>query len=609
MKIIKIHIDGFGKLCDLDIEPGDRITVFGGKNEAGKSTLHLFIRSILYGASTRRRLGGRSVYERMRPWNRPEIYRGRAEIEFEQQRYMVERDFNKAPDDLTIMELGSGTSKRVDNPGELMKRMLSGLTETAYVNTVSAGQLGTATQKDMAGELRKYSANIGSTMNPRLNADKALKYLEHEKQQLNAELNTDAPKEYNKVLTELKRIEETLRLPEYENRINEVTKASDKLSAESSELSERMSETDGELANCRETLNGKGFADEAEINGLSKSVHAEYEALSESEAKVFSQIPIFAAAVCFFIAIVLCIYAYMLATDTYRIPAYAAGGVLAVIAVIISVRISSLRNQWKQERDAFAERLKPYIGVKRPGDDSLKQFDEYISGASLIADRMRELKAKRDLLSNEQHKLNDEYAGCLDTLAEQRQRKTGVEELLERQSQLKRQEAVLQRTIRNNKLVRDRLDAVQLAEDTLTELAADIKGAAGTYINKEASKMIAAITDNAYDSISAGQSYDIELNSRDGMIAVSDMSAGTADQVYLAIRLASVRFITGEADPMPLILDDSFNLYDDERLKASLSFLAGEYQGQIFIFTCQKREESILESLGVGFRKIVMGRN
>ena len=606
MKIRKIHIDGFGKLSDIDIVPGEGITVFGGRNEAGKSTLHLFIRSILYGASTKRRLGAKSVHERMRPWNRPEIYRGRAEVEFEQQRYMIERDFNKAPDDLTIMELGEGSSRVVAEPEELMKRMLNGLTETAYINTVSAGQLGTATQKDMANELKRYSANIGSTMNPKLSADKALKYLEREKDALNAELNTEAPKEYNRVLTELKRIDEALKLPENENRLSEITDESNKLSLKNNELSVSMAEADKELEGYKETLLGKGFAGESEINGLYKSIHEEYDALNKSEGKAFGKAPVFATAVFFFIAAGAAFYGYKFAENALRLPAYAIAVVSLLIAVIICARISTLRNRWKQENNALSDRLKSYIGVERPSEESLRKFDEYISKASLIAGKMNELKAKKDVLGTEQHKLNDEYAGCLDSLTEQQSRRARVEELLENAAKLRRQEALLVRIIRNNKLIREKLEAVQLAEETLTELALDIKSAAGTYINDEASKMIAAITNHAYDSISAGQSYDIELNSENGMIAVGDMSAGTADQVYLAIRLATVRFITGKADPLPLILDDSFNLYDDERLEASLSFLAREYQGQMLIFTCQKREESVLDKLGIKYKKIEM---
>ena len=166
--------------------------------------------------------------------------------------------------------------------------------------------------------------------------------------------------------------------------------------------------------------------------------------------------------------------------------------------------------------------------------------------------------------------------------------------------------AALRKTVRINNSLRENTEAIEMAEETIGELAASIKNAAGTYINKEASSMVSALTGNVYDSISAGMDYDIKLNSPDGMISVSDMSAGTADQVYLAVRLATVRFMAGEDDPLPLILDDSFNLYDDERLTQALSFLAENYRGQILIFTCQNREEEALTAEGIAFRSLKM---
>ena len=44
MKILSLHIEGFGKFHDLDISFKDGLNVVYGKNEAGKSTLHTFIR-------------------------------------------------------------------------------------------------------------------------------------------------------------------------------------------------------------------------------------------------------------------------------------------------------------------------------------------------------------------------------------------------------------------------------------------------------------------------------------------------------------------------------------------------------------------------------------
>ena len=46
MKILSLHIDGFGKLHDQDISFQDGMNVVYGKNEAGKSTLHTFIKGM-----------------------------------------------------------------------------------------------------------------------------------------------------------------------------------------------------------------------------------------------------------------------------------------------------------------------------------------------------------------------------------------------------------------------------------------------------------------------------------------------------------------------------------------------------------------------------------
>ena len=114
--------------------------------------------------------------------------------------------------------------------------------------------------------------------------------------------------------------------------------------------------------------------------------------------------------------------------------------------------------------------------------------------------------------------------------------------------------------------------------------------------------MVAGLTGGVYTSVNAGKQYDISLNSHDGMIPISKVSAGTADQVYLAMRIATIRFIAGGEDAIPLILDDSFALYDDDRLRKAIRFLAENYRGQILIFSCQHREEDALKAEGLPCR-------
>ena len=67
------------------------------------------------------------------------------------------------------------------------------------------------------------------------------------------------------------------------------------------------------------------------------------------------------------------------------------------------------------------------------------------------------------------------------------------------------------------------------------------------------------------------------------------------DQLYLALRLAVSEELTPEA---PLVLDDAFVRFDDDRLKEALNILnqSGKDK-QVILFTCQSREQKILEEL------------
>lgn len=81
-------------------------------------------------------------------------------------------------------------------------------------------------------------------------------------------------------------------------------------------------------------------------------------------------------------------------------------------------------------------------------------------------------------------------------------------------------------------------------------------------------------------------------------------AAAPPDQIYLALRLAAAHFIQGNADRLPLIFDDSFVLYDDERLRTVLKWLPTAYSGQILVFTCHEREMRVLKEEGAAVHEV-----
>ena len=82
------------------------------------------------------------------------------------------------------------------------------------------------------------------------------------------------------------------------------------------------------------------------------------------------------------------------------------------------------------------------------------------------------------------------------------------------------------------------------------------------------------------------------------------------DQFYLALRLAAARLIQGDTGAaearLPLIFDDSFAMYDEQRLASALRYITEIHHGQILLFTCHTREHRILESENVKFNLIEM---
>lgn len=86
-------------------------------------------------------------------------------------------------------------------------------------------------------------------------------------------------------------------------------------------------------------------------------------------------------------------------------------------------------------------------------------------------------------------------------------------------------------------------------------------------------------------------------------IDCNNLSIGTIDQLYLSLRLSAMNEISEER--MPIILDEAFAFYDDERLKNILKFIADNYkENQIIIFTCSNREKEILNELNIEYNLV-----
>ena len=130
----------------------------------------------------------------------------------------------------------------------------------------------------------------------------------------------------------------------------------------------------------------------------------------------------------------------------------------------------------------------------------------------------------------------------------------------------------------------------------MTTLSTSIRDSFGLYLNREASDLISGITGGIYTSMSIDENLDVFMNTPSKLVPIEQVSSGTMDQIYLALRLAAAKLVqNGRRDTMPLIFDDSFVLYDDERLKTALKWLVKAYDNQIIVFTCHQREAQLTD--------------
>jgi uncharacterized protein YhaN len=69
-------------------------------------------------------------------------------------------------------------------------------------------------------------------------------------------------------------------------------------------------------------------------------------------------------------------------------------------------------------------------------------------------------------------------------------------------------------------------------------------------------------------------------------LALAGMSDGTQDQLYLALRLASLEKFSADGEPLPLLVDDALVNFDNERARAALKVLANlGPKTQVIFFT------------------------
>ena len=286
MKLIKLHVENFGKLQNFDMSFGEGLNILLRENGWGKSTLAAFIKAMLYGmpASSKQSLDENERKKYM-PWQGG-AYGGSLEFSTATGKYRIERFFGakESGDSFALYDLATNCeSKRYSSRigEELFGIDADGFARTVYLSqhaVIAKGDNNSITAK--LGDLLDDVDDIGSF-------DDAIATLEKRRK-------------YYKMTGERGRIADIEReIAQCRAKIEGLSQTEETMRQRESELSEllaRIREREGEIEELRVTLRRAGILREkaahmAQKERMQKELAAEEEAARSIDARMRGKHP------------------------------------------------------------------------------------------------------------------------------------------------------------------------------------------------------------------------------------------------------------------------------------------------------------------------------
>lgn len=284
-------------------------------------------------------------------------------------------------------------------------------------------------------------------------------------------------------------------------------------------------------------------------------------------------------------------------------------------------RLEASYIQSEKRMEAEQGGLLSFVRSFAPGVDSVSGCAAALSLALELEDRLREGRERLELASRRCDDLKAQGAQEVQTtellhapertLDESRQMLQRVQARL---AELDREEAMakgelltlgdrVQLEARREQILsrlecrRREYEALTLALDGLRQANAALQERFAPELNRRSGEILSALTGGRYDSLTLDREFEAAARSTDSLLPRSTLalSRGTADQIYLAVRLAVCQLCLSEEEPSPLVLDDALLTFDDARMELAVDYLSG-FGRQVLLFSCQQREGR----LGIG---------
>ena len=620
MIIREANIGKFGKLENQKYQFAPQINVIYGANESGKSTLMQFLKAMLFGLEKTRVRKTLDTYNRYEPWDTPAYFYGSMMFETGQQQFLLERNFYYKEKRARLVNIRDGEELSVEY-GDL-DMLLGNVSAAAYENTCCIGQEQLLPGRELGVLLEDERSNLAQTGSGDFQLSKALRELEQkrknaektrkelEQQRLShihqLEVNQQVLErdiaglkaQQEKQSTQQGTVQEQVRA--LQQQMEPVQTAYQTVCRREQELQSAVALEQSEWEQAeREQWKREQFRREQE----------EADALQQKSGKNAGFSPLL------LIGVAGLILAPILrsAMDGFQkiAPALNIICIILILAGLVSAYRKSREKktadsgqkhrqsvndsvQNHRERDSRANDRANLQSVEREGRKAAldQQLQRVCQQKATLEEQLQKLKDQKKSLQLQAAR----QEGSGDQLQSQIQEKeVELENLTEQVAELQ------QETLEEQHAREDR-DALELAAETMSRLAARMSKTLEHTLDKEMSEILAQITGNVHEQLQVTDGQGIVLAEQLQKRTPEAYSQGTMQQAYFSYRMAAGHMLMKE-EPLPFLLDETFANYDEERLRQTLRWLA-EQENQIFLFTCRETEMSLLTEEDIPFASI-----
>ena len=624
MIITSLKISAFGKFINKTINFSDGLNIIYGENEAGKSTTHAFIKAMLFGFDKKKNKVSTDSYQKYYPWDSQNKYGGSLTFIYANCTYEIEREFSITEPKLEIRNLSEG-GITVDDPDLFLNKVLHNISRDTFDNTISVRQLKSAQNSSMIDELHQIISNLNTSGDMSIDTLYALNLLSHKKEKLQQSKDKEATIIYNRQLGNIRNLEKELSNQKYDNKLPELIS---KKNADEKRINANTNEIENLkkiVADNNLILNQYGFKERKDIDALSNEaskIYLDYKPILKNRNYVFSFIcnvffMLTGIAMIVFSSLML-VATYPSLANTLRLhdtrysmnfitnfiinlpfhPIVLIGILICVGLILLIGNIILLINNMKSRsvstelHDILSDIFTEHINTDEVSEENMLKFKKHIRDMRTIAKTIMDSEAKMISLTDENNELIERQSEYAETIKLQQKIQYDVESKYTELNNLRIENKKIEHILETNDHINNEIESISLAIETIKSLSNEIKVSFGTHLNNTASKYISILTNNKYKSINVDNSLSVTINYEGRFMPLSQASIGTIDQIYLALRLAIADIINSNDNILPLIFDDCFAMYDNNRLEATLRFLSS-LNSQILVFTCHTRENDI----------------